>query len=175
MKHGIKTPCYQSPQSRHDLFRLGVVAKRLADVDEEIDIPRTEDKATAELERIFAQTMLSVPAGHGTFARPHVVGPRHVQHRALLEADRAVSAPLVVNQQRESDAGFFFEPPRVMRVAEPDRGNPGPGFCDLLLVVAQLRDVLAAEDSPVVAEEDQHGGALLPQRAEPDFVTFGVR
>jgi hypothetical protein len=37
-----------------------------------------------------------------------------------------------------------------------------------LLVFAQLRDVLAAEDSAVVAEEDEDGGIVFPERAETD-------
>jgi hypothetical protein len=33
---------------------------------------------------------------------------------------------------------------------------------------AQLRDLLAAEQSPKVADEDEHGGMFAPQRLEPD-------
>jgi hypothetical protein len=37
-----------------------------------------------------------------------------------------------------------------------------------LLVFAQLRDVFAAEDSAVVAEEDEDGWIGFPERAEAD-------
>jgi hypothetical protein len=43
-----------------------------------------------------------------------------------------------------------------------------------LLVFAQLRDVLAAEDSAVVAEEDDDGGIRFPERAEADGFAVGV-
>ena len=40
---------------------------------------------------------------------------------------------------------------------------------------AQLRDVLAAEDSTVMAEEHHHGRLVNPQRAEPDFFAVYIR
>ena len=40
---------------------------------------------------------------------------------------------------------------------------------------AQLRDVLSAEDSTVVAKEDHDGGSTLPQGAEARRVAIGVR
>jgi hypothetical protein len=35
-----------------------------------------------------------------------------------------------------------------------------------VFVFAQLRDMLAAEDSAIVSQEDKYGGLPLPQRAE---------
>jgi hypothetical protein len=35
-------------------------------------------------------------------------------------------------------------------------------------VFTQLRDVLAAKDSAVVAKEDENGGIVFPERAEAD-------
>jgi hypothetical protein len=43
-----------------------------------------------------------------------------------------------------------------------------------LLVFAQLRDVLAAKDSAVVAKEDEHGGMVFPEGAEADLLAKGV-
>jgi hypothetical protein len=43
-----------------------------------------------------------------------------------------------------------------------------------LLVFAQLRDVLAAEDSSIVAKKDDDGGMVLPQRTEANVVARGV-
>jgi len=43
-----------------------------------------------------------------------------------------------------------------------------------MLVFAQLRDVLAAEDSAVVAKENQDGGIVFPERAEPDLLAESV-
>jgi hypothetical protein len=41
-------------------------------------------------------------------------------------------------------------------------------------VSAQLRDVFATKDSAVVPQEDNHGGTLLPERAEPDVAAPGL-
>jgi len=41
-------------------------------------------------------------------------------------------------------------------------------------MLAQLRDVLAAEHSPVVAQEDDDGRLRLPQRAEPNGTLVGI-
>jgi hypothetical protein len=41
-------------------------------------------------------------------------------------------------------------------------------------VLAQLRDVFAAEDSAVVAQENDYGWLRLPQRAEPDGAFIGI-
>jgi len=42
------------------------------------------------------------------------------------------------------------------------------------LVLAQLRDVLAAEDSAVVTEEDHDRGAVGPERAESDYAAVAI-
>jgi hypothetical protein len=42
-------------------------------------------------------------------------------------------------------------------------------------VLAQLRDMLAAEDSAVVTQEDNYGIIGLPQRAEPDLTAASFR
>ena len=39
---------------------------------------------------------------------------------------------------------------------------------------AQLRDVLVAEDSAVVAKKDDDGGIALPERAEADFLAVRI-
>jgi len=46
---------------------------------------------------------------------------------------------------------------------------------ELLFVLAQLRDVLAAEDSPVMPKKHHHSGALLPQGPEPHLTSVRIR
>jgi hypothetical protein len=41
-------------------------------------------------------------------------------------------------------------------------------------VLAQLRDVLAAEDSAVVAKKDEDGGIGFPERAQADGFAEGI-
>jgi hypothetical protein len=42
-------------------------------------------------------------------------------------------------------------------------------------VFAQLRDVLAAKNSAIVAEKNNNGGLALPQRTQADFLAIGIR
>jgi hypothetical protein len=45
---------------------------------------------------------------------------------------------------------------------------------DFGLMLAQLRDVLAAENSAVMAQENDYGWPRFPQRAEPDRTFIGI-
>jgi len=56
-----------------------------------------------------------------------------------------------------------------VHVAEANGSQSRSGLREFGLVLAQLRDMLAAEDSAVVAKEDHHGGMALPQRAQSNF------
>src|SRR5579864_2978615 len=44
-----------------------------------------------------------------------------------------------------------------------------------LFIGAQLRDVLAAENSPVMPQEDDYGWLPQPQRTKAQFVAVGIR
>ena len=62
-----------------------------------------------------------------------------------------------------------------MHVAKADCCQHAAGFPNLVLMLAQLRDSLTAEDSPVVSQEDNEGGVPLPQRAETNFTAASFR
>jgi len=47
-------------------------------------------------------------------------------------------------------------------------------FAEGLLMLAQLRDVFAAEDSAIVTKEDEDGGIRFPEGAEADGFAEGV-
>ena len=59
-----------------------------------------------------------------------------------------------------------------MHVAEADGGEGGPELPELVLVLAQLRDLLTAEDSAVVPQENNYGWTFL---AEADCTAAGFR
>ena len=58
----------------------------------------------------------------------------------------------------------------IVHVAQADGGERASCQGEFLFVLAQLRDKLAAEDSPIVAQEDEDGGSTFPQRAEANFL-----
>lgn len=59
---------------------------------------------------------------------------------------------------------FFAEDAGVDRVAEADGGQRSAFAVESVLVFAQLRDVLTAEDSAIVTKKDDYRGSFLPQR-----------
>ena len=61
-----------------------------------------------------------------------------------------------------------------MEIAEADRRDIRATRFDFGLALAQLRDVLTAENSAVVAKENNDGRLRLPQRAETDGTLVGI-
>jgi hypothetical protein len=138
-------------------------------VDEEIAIAGSEDEAGAELEWILAEPVLAMAGSLGTGACFGVIPAEDVEQVAGFQFRGLVSGPLGIDQQRKRDAGLLAKQAGVSHVAQADGSQRGSGLFELVLVLAQLRDMLAAEDSAVVAQEDNYGGIPLPQRAEADF------
>jgi hypothetical protein len=62
-----------------------------------------------------------------------------------------------------------------VRIAKTDRGQLRTGLFELICVIAQLRDMMPAEDSPVVAKEDDDGRTFRPERSESNRTFFGIR
>ena len=82
---------------------------------------------------------------------------------------------LLVNQQRELDSGVFAKEPGVLPISQANHRQNCPALFELQLMFAQLRYVLAAEDSSVVPQENQDSRLLRPQRAEPHRPPVAVR
>ena len=108
---------------------------------------------------------LPVAGGPRPLAGCGVVAPKEMEQRSAAEAGGTVRLPLLVDQEREGDAGFHAEEAGIVPVPKPDGREARPLSPECLLMIAQLRDVLAAEYSTVVAEEDEDRGTLSPQRA----------
>ncbi len=139
-----------------------VVPERLAHVGVAIDVAGTEDEASAELERIVAQAVLLMTGGSCPAPRNSIFAPQEMEQGSPLQAGRAVCLAVLVDQKRERDAGLFAEEARIVPVAQPDGGETGPSFAEFPFVLAQLRSMLAAEDSTIVAEKDDNRGTTGP-------------
>jgi hypothetical protein len=81
----------------------------------------------------------------------------------MPQSDSFISETLVVDQQWELYAGFFTEEACVAHVAQANHGESCALLLEFCFEFAQLRDVFSAEDSTVVAKEDQHGWTAFPQ------------
>lgn len=141
---------------------------------ETIDVPRGEDEAAAELKGMWTQFVLMMAGGAGTIASLEIIWAGEVKQIGGSQSGDDVGLAMLVDQQGKGDARFLAEKASIVAVAEADGGEGGAFVDEGLLVFAQLRDVLVAEDSAVVAEKNDDGGVALPQGAETDFVAVGV-
>jgi hypothetical protein len=132
-------------------------------VGEAVGIAGTEDEACAKLEGVFAEFVLVVAGGIGTFARDRVVAAQEVEKVRTPQFGSAVGGAVRIDQKRKRDASFFAEYPRIAKIAHADRCDLRATRFDFGFMLAQLRDVLAAEDSAVVAQENDDGWLRLPQ------------
>jgi hypothetical protein len=92
----------------------------------------------------------------------------------LVKFGRLVSSAFIIYEQRERDASVLAEDSRVIGVAEPNRRQADSALFEFLLMGAQLRDVLAAEDSTIVPQERDHRWPLLPERAESHLLPVSI-
>jgi len=128
-----------------------------------IDVAGTKDEASAELEGVPAQAVLAMAGGPRPLPGSRVVATQEVEKGAGSEARGAIRFSPLVDQEREGDARLLPEEAGIVPVAEPDGGQARAFLPECLLLFAQLRDVLAAEHSAVMPEEDQDREAVGPQ------------
>lgn len=133
---------------------------------EEVAVAGAEDKAAAELEGILAELHLAKASGAGVLAGSGVVTAEKMEHIGGAEAGGAVGFAVGVNEQRKRDAGFLTENSSVAKVAKADGRKACAPRAEGGFVLAQLGNVLAAEDSTVVAEENQDRRRIGPECAE---------
>jgi hypothetical protein len=148
------------------LFRLGVVAKRLADMNEDVFITGREDEASAELKRIFAELVLFVSAGFGAGTIFHVVATEKMKDVGLFQLKLLVGFAVFVHQERKVDMALVPEESSVLKVTQTYGSERGAFPAKLVLMCAQLRDVFATENSTVVPQEHNHGRGGTPQRSQ---------
>ena len=142
---------------------------------EAIDISRREDKRAAELEGILAELVLMMAGGAGAIAALEIVAANEMKEIGGAQAGDGVGPALFVDEQGEVDARFFAKDAGVGAIAKADGGEGSAFIQEGPLVFAQLRDVLAAKDSAVVAKKNNDRGIVLPQRAEANFLAVRVR
>ena len=140
-----------------------VIAKSPAHMRIAVHVSRTEDETPAKLKWVLSQVVLAMAVRPGTVTRLFVFCPEHVQQVGVAKSRGPVSETLLVYQKGEGDAGVVAKLLRVDPVTEAHGREVRALVPKSWLVCAQLRDVLAAEDSSVVAQEDQHGRLAPPE------------
>jgi hypothetical protein len=144
-------------------------------VDEPVYIPRREYKTPTQLERILPQLNLLESLLFRTLPIRRVISPQQMKNVCLPQLRRFVRFPPVVDQQWERYTGLFAKHARVVRVAQPDRSQVRALLFKLSLMLAQLRGVLAAEDSTIVPQEDDHRRPFRPQRSQLNYLAVTIR
>ena len=142
---------------------------------ENVKIAGGKDETGTQLEGILAQSVLTVAGGHSLLAGGGVVPPEEVEEVRLPQVRDLVGEAFFVDQQGEGDLRLLAEEPGVVGVPKTDCGEGCPGFLNLQLMIAQLRDMLAAEDSSIVTQEDEHRGSFFPQGPEANCVAVWIR
>ena len=133
----------------------------------DVAVSRAEYEAATKLKRVPAQTMLLVARCPGALAGLRIFPPQDVEVGRSLEPRRSVGNALIIHEQREIDARLLTKLSGISGIAHTHRGKLRTGCFELAFVFAQLRDVLAAEDSSVVTKKNEYCWMLLPKRAQP--------
>jgi hypothetical protein len=144
-------------------------------VRESVHIPRSKNKTPTQLKWIQPKSVLPVPLGSRTLPALEIIRSQNVQDVRHSQIRYAVRLPLFVNQQREVDSRLFLENSRIIPVPQADCRQTRPFFPESLLVFAQLRDVLAAEDSSIVPQKHHHRWLPLPQRSQTKLLAKRIR
>jgi len=144
-------------------------------VREAVHVAGAKNKTSAQLERVLSQFVLRVPGGFGSRSRPGIVFPQKMKQMRALQIHCLISLALFVHQQRKGDSRLFAERAGVGAVAQPDGGKSRSAFAKCRFLDAQLRDVLAAENSTVVAQEHDDGRLPQPKRTEANFAPVAIR
>ena len=97
-----------------------------------------------------------------------------MQDRSRSQFCGTIRLPLLVYQQRKVDSGLLAEASRVLQIPQTNSSELRSSGCKFLLMFAQLRDMLAAEYSAIVAEKNNDCGSIGPQRAQAKLITFRI-
>lgn len=107
--------------------------------------------------------------------RRRILRFKQVEKIRRLQTCRAIRRSPLIDQQGKGNATILAKHARVIAIAQPNRGHIDAFFTKGALLRAQLRDVLAAENSTVVAQEHNHRRLSFPQRTQSDLAPVGIR
>jgi hypothetical protein len=144
-------------------------------VSEVVHVAGAEDEAAAQLKRILSEFVLAMAGRLRSFPAPRVVAAKQMEQIGGAKLYCTIRLALFVNQQRKCNPRYFAEDARVVAIAHSDGRERSSFGAKLRLVLAQLRDMLAAKDSPVMAEKHHHHRRRGPERPEPLLAAVAIR
>ena len=119
--------------------------------------------------------MLRVSSRFGAGASLSIIASQQVKQVCVLELHGGIGFALFVNEQRKGDTRFVAKSARIDAIAKPDCGQGRSAVSESLFVRAQLRDVLATENSAIVPQENYHRWLADPHRTKAEFLTVYAR
>lgn len=152
-----------------------IVTERLADVRESIHVPRPKDEAGAKLKRVLAQLVLRMPGSACSLARDCIVASQKMKEISRLQLRSAIGLTEFINKKRKRNACLITKLAGIDAVSQTNCGDCRAFIAKSLCVFAQLRGMLAAEDSSIVAQKNDDRWLFVPQRSEPDFPSITIR
>ena len=91
-----------------------------------------------------------------------IIAAKDVKDVGGVQVGDGIGLASFVDQERKIDAGFFAENTGIVTVSKADRCERSAFGREFLLMLAQLRDMLAAKDSSIVTKKYNDGGVALP-------------
>lgn len=93
---------------------------------------------------------------------------------AAPQARRGEGFELGIEEQGKLDGPLFSKVASLLAATAADGHQARPSGANLGLDAAQLRDLLTAEQSAEMTQEDKHQGPLTPKLSELDAFLIGV-
>jgi hypothetical protein len=119
--------------------------------------------------------MLFVSCCFCSFPGLQIVFAQKVQQGRVAQPNSFIGLAFIINEKRKLDAGPLAEELGIAGIAQSNNSEMSTFLLKLGFKFAQLRDVLSAEDSAVVAEKDHHSRPRFPQGSETSRLAIGVR
>ena len=132
-------------------------------MDKLVHVSWCEDETCSQLERILTQLCLPEPASLGALAVGSIVLAEKVEQVGLLQLRRAIGFTISIDQEWECDSRLLAEGTGIVHITQPYGREIRALGLKFLLVFAQLRDVLAAEDSTIVPQKHDDRRPLRPK------------
>ena len=86
-----------------------------------------------------------------------------------------ICEPLLVDQEKKCDSGFLPEQTRIVAISQSHSSQGCPLALKGALMFAQLRDVLTAEDSTIMAKKNKNRRPLFPESSKTMVVPIAIR
>jgi hypothetical protein len=134
---------------------------------------RPDHEHPSELPGVSLDAGLARAGSQGTQGVARKPGGEHLDP-PTAQACGPIGAKLRIHQDGPIESIILTEGLSEARGTVADDHELGSAGADLVYAVAQLRDLLTAEHSAEVSDEDEDDRAVLPERSETDALSVDI-